>query len=243
MSSSMPDSRRVSLAAVNTLAPSGIRSRTRARAAAASSRISTVKPCALSASAARSKRCAGAGSVNSAVGVGVVMVPPGFVAGDVLVSAVRQRSRGKCEATGRPHIFARCLVEVVRTEASEGNTGSMTIRSEPGHGGPDPGLDVIMSERRQLIGLTYRLLGSLAEAEDAVQETYARWYAMSRAEQEAIESPGAWLTTVASRICLNLLSSARARRETYVGEWIPEPLPGRMDWITGLPGGASLDPA
>jgi len=118
----------------------------------------------------------------------------------------------------------------------------MTIRSEPGHGGPDPGLDVIMSERRQLIGLTYRLLGSLAEAEDAVQETYARWYAMSRAEQEAIESPGAWLTTVASRICLNLLGSARARRETYVGEWIPEPLPGRMDWITGLPG-ASLDPA
>jgi len=118
----------------------------------------------------------------------------------------------------------------------------MTIRSEPGHGGPDPGLDVIMSERRQLISLTYRLLGSLAEAEDAVQETYARWYAMSRAEQEAIESPGAWLTTVASRICLNLLGSARARRETYVGEWIPEPLPGRMDWITGLPG-ASLDPA
>jgi RNA polymerase sigma-70 factor, ECF subfamily len=119
----------------------------------------------------------------------------------------------------------------------------MTIRSEPGRGGHDPGLGVIMNERRQLISLTYRLLGSLAEAEDAVQETYARWYAMSRAEQEAIESPGAWLTTVASRVCLNLLGSARARRETYVGEWIPEPLPGRMDWITGLPDGASLDPA
>ena len=82
-----------------------------------------------------------------------------------------------------------------------------------------------MSERRQLINLGYRLLGSLAEAEDVVQETYARWYAMSRQEQEAIESPGAWLTTVASRICLNLLGSARARRERYVGEWIPEPLP------------------
>ena len=99
-----------------------------------------------------------------------------------------------------------------------------------------------MSERRQLINLTYRLLGSLAEAEDAVQETYARWYALSRQQQEAIESPGAWLTTVASRICLNLLGSARARRETYVGEWIPEPLPERTEWITGRPGG-TVDPA
>jgi RNA polymerase sigma factor (sigma-70 family) len=100
-----------------------------------------------------------------------------------------------------------------------------------------------MSERRQLINLAYRLLGSLAEAEDAVQETYARWYAMSAPQQDAIVSPGAWLTTVASRICLNLLGSARARRETYVGEWIPEPLPERTEWASGRPGGSTLDPA
>src|SRR5271166_2837259 len=100
-----------------------------------------------------------------------------------------------------------------------------------------------MSERRQLINLAYRLLGSLAEAEDAVQETYARWYAMSRQQQEAIESPGAWLTTVASRICLDLLGSARARRERYVGEWIPEPLPDPAEWIRGRPGGTPADPA
>jgi RNA polymerase sigma-70 factor (ECF subfamily) len=104
--------------------------------------------------------------------------------------------------------------------------------------GPGPDLDAIMSERRQLINLAYRLLGSLAEAEDAVQETYARWYTMSRQQQDAIESPGAWLTTVASRICLNLLRSARARRETYVGEWLPEPLPERTEWL-----GTALDPA
>ena len=119
----------------------------------------------------------------------------------------------------------------------------MTIPSQPGHGEPDPALSVIMSERRQLINLAYRLLGSLAEAEDAVQETYARWYAMSAQQQDAIESPGAWLTTVASRICLNLLGSARARRETYVGEWIPEPLPERTEWLTGRPGGTVIDPA
>lgn len=119
----------------------------------------------------------------------------------------------------------------------------MTTRSEPGQDRSDPGLDAIMSERRQLINLSYRLLGSLAEAEDAVQETYTRWYAMSRQQRDAIESPGAWLTTVTGRICLNLLGSARARRETYVGEWIPEPLPERTEWISGRQGGTTVDPA
>jgi RNA polymerase sigma-70 factor (ECF subfamily) len=115
----------------------------------------------------------------------------------------------------------------------------MTTPTGPGAGRPDPGLDAIMSERRQLINLAYRLLGSLAEAEDAVQETYARWYALPAQQRDAIASPGAWLTTVASRICLDLLGSARARRERYVGEWIPEPLPDPAEW----PGGASADPA
>jgi RNA polymerase sigma-70 factor, ECF subfamily len=119
----------------------------------------------------------------------------------------------------------------------------MTTRSGPAQGPPEPGLDAVMNERRRLTNLTYRLLGSLAEAEDVVQETYTRWYAMSVRQQEAIESPGAWLTTVATRICLNLLGSARARRETYVGEWIPEPLPERAEWGTVRPGGATTDPA
>src|SRR5262245_34738404 len=119
----------------------------------------------------------------------------------------------------------------------------MSTRSETGHGQPDPGLSAIMSERRRLINLAYRLLGSLAEAEDAVQETYARWYALSRQQREAIHSPGAWLTTVASRVCLDLLGSARARRERYVGEWLPEPLPERSEWITEQPDGITTDPA
>jgi RNA polymerase sigma factor (sigma-70 family) len=115
--------------------------------------------------------------------------------------------------------------------------------ADSGRGRPDPDLDAVISERRQLINLAYRLLGSLAEAEDAVQETYARWYAMFAQAQDAIESPGARLTTVASRICLNLLGSARARRETYVGEWIPEPLPEPAEWISGRPGSTAADPA
>ena len=118
----------------------------------------------------------------------------------------------------------------------------MTSPSGPGSGQPDPGLSAIMSERRQLINLAYRLLGSLAEAEDAVQETYARWYALTPGQREAIESPGAWLSTVTSRICLDQLNSARARRERYVGQWIPEPLPEPAEWVGSRPGGPA-DPA
>jgi RNA polymerase sigma factor (sigma-70 family) len=119
----------------------------------------------------------------------------------------------------------------------------MSRQAEPGEGPVDAGLSAIMSERRQLINLAYRLLGSLADAEDVVQETYARWYAMSREQQEAIESPGAWLTTVAGRVCLDLLGSARARRERYVGEWLPEPLPDRTEWLSGRAAVVNADPA
>jgi RNA polymerase sigma-70 factor (ECF subfamily) len=119
----------------------------------------------------------------------------------------------------------------------------MSIRSDPGGGPPDPGLNAVVSERRQLINLAYRLLGSLADAEDVVQETYARWYDMTPQQQEAIESPGGWLRKVASRVCLDLLGSARARRERYVGEWLPEPLPERAEWFSGRPSAITVDPA
>ncbi|MEU5090019.1 RNA polymerase sigma factor SigJ [Streptomyces sp. NPDC021356] len=95
------------------------------------------------------------------------------------------------------------------------------------------GVDGTAGERRQLINVAYRLLGSLAESEDAVQEAYARWYALPRSRREEIVSPGAWLTKVTGRVCLDVLGSARARRERYVGAWLPEPLPDRAEWGRG----------
>lgn len=98
-------------------------------------------------------------------------------------------------------------------------------------------LDAVVIERRQLLGLAYRMLGTAADAEDAVQETYARWYRLTDDERAAIGSPGAWLSRVASRICLDMLGSARARRERYVGEWLPEPVPPASEYAA-----SPLDP-
>ncbi|MFI7284786.1 RNA polymerase sigma factor SigJ [Micromonospora chersina] len=102
--------------------------------------------------------------------------------------------------------------------------------------------DGIAGERRQLINVAYRLLGSVTEAEDAVQDAYARWYGLPPDRREEIRSPGAWLTTVTSRICLDRLGSARARRERYVGAWLPEPLPHPTEW-DGAASAGRADPA
>ena len=77
------------------------------------------------------------------------------------------------------------------------------------------------AHRRHLMGLAYRMLGSLAEAEDAVQEAYLRWHATDR---DAVENTRAYLSRVVTRLCLDQLKSARVRRESYVGPWLPEPV-------------------
>ncbi|MER6561423.1 RNA polymerase sigma factor SigJ [Streptomyces sp. NPDC001027] len=82
-------------------------------------------------------------------------------------------------------------------------------------------VDRFEAARPRLGAIAYRLLGSASEAEDAVQETFLRWQA---ADVERVEVPEAWLTKVLTNLCLNQLTSARARRETYVGQWLPEPL-------------------
>ena len=77
------------------------------------------------------------------------------------------------------------------------------------------------THRRALMGLAYRMLGSRAEAEDVVQDAYLRWHA---ADRDSVEAPRRYLGTVVTRLCLDRMKSAQARREVYVGQWLPEPV-------------------
>lgn len=158
----------------------------------------------------------------------------------VFGSAVRRGSPSQREVTSQIGALPRRKGE--HDCEGEEAAGTMSTHPGPAAGPAEPGLGVVVAERRRLLNVAYRLLGSLTEAEDVVQETYTRWYALDEAQRAAIDPPGAWLTRVASRICLDLLRSARARRERYVGEWIPEPVPGQTEWVGGR-AGATGDPA
>jgi RNA polymerase sigma factor (sigma-70 family) len=84
----------------------------------------------------------------------------------------------------------------------------------------DNGLSVFVRVRPRLFGIAYRVLGSVAEAEDIVQDVWMRWQATNR---RTVENPHAFLATTTTRLCINRAQSAHARRETYVGTWLPEP--------------------
>jgi RNA polymerase sigma-70 factor (ECF subfamily) len=77
--------------------------------------------------------------------------------------------------------------------------------------------------RRYLVGIAYRMLGSVAEAEDAVQDAFLRWQGV---DSEEVDEPRAYLARVVTRLCLDRLKSAQRRREQYVGTWLPEPIVG-----------------
>lgn len=85
---------------------------------------------------------------------------------------------------------------------------------------PDGDLALFEAERPRLRRLAYRMLGSVAEAEDMVQDAWLRW----TRREASVDAPAAYLTRIVTRLCLDRMKSARARRETYVGAWLPEPL-------------------
>lgn len=90
---------------------------------------------------------------------------------------------------------------------------------------PDPAASVFEAQRPRLLRLAYRMLGSVSEAEDVVQDAWLRW---SKVE-ESVDVPAAYLTRIVTRLCLDQMRSARARRETYYGAWLPEPLVGSTE--------------
>ncbi len=94
----------------------------------------------------------------------------------------------------------------------------------------DDGLAAFVTARRRLFGIAYRMLGSAAEAEDIVQDVWLRWQSTDRS---VVREPAAFLATTATRIAMNHAQSARARRETYVGPWLPEPIDTSADALLG----------
>ncbi|MCX4572858.1 RNA polymerase sigma-70 factor [Streptomyces sp. NBC_01571] len=95
-----------------------------------------------------------------------------------------------------------------------------------------------VAARPQLFGIAYRVLGSAVEAEDIVQEAWLRWQSTDRTD---IREPAAFLATVTARLAINLAQSARVRRETYIGPWLPEPVDTSLDPQLGAERAEALD--
>jgi RNA polymerase sigma factor (sigma-70 family) len=101
----------------------------------------------------------------------------------------------------------------------------------------DDGLSAFAGARSRLFGIAYRMLGSAAEAEDIVQDVWLRWQATDRS---VVENPRAFLATTTTRMCINFSQSAKSRRETYVGPWLPEPVDTSNDPSLGAERGEAL---
>src|SRR4051794_10170751 len=102
----------------------------------------------------------------------------------------------------------------------------------------DEAAKVFTEVRPRLFGIAYRMLGSATEAEDLVQDVWLRWQGYDR---DAVQTPGAFLATTTTRLAINELQSARARRETYIGPWLPEPVDTSADPFLGAERGEALE--
>lgn len=93
---------------------------------------------------------------------------------------------------------------------------------------PEVSTDIFEAHRPRLVRLAYRMLGSMAEAEDVVQDAWLRW---QQADPALVDAPPAFLSRIVTRLCLDVMKSARSRRETYVGSWLPEPMIEEPDTV------------
>jgi RNA polymerase sigma-70 factor (ECF subfamily) len=106
--------------------------------------------------------------------------------------------------------------------------------------GIEAAIGAFNESRPRLFGIAYRMLGSVAEAEDIVQEAWVRW---QRTDRSVVRNPAGFLTTVTTRLALNTTESARARREQYVGPWLPEPVDTSADPSLGAEKAEALESA
>jgi RNA polymerase sigma factor (sigma-70 family) len=125
-----------------------------------------------------------------------------------------------------------------------GTTGGRRVtefaaRPEPGNAEDlEAAAAVFMNLRPRLFGIAYRMLSSVTEAEDLVQDAWLRWQTCDRG---AVVDPGAFLATATTRLAINALRSARARRDTYIGPWLPEPVDTSADPYLGAERGEALE--
>ncbi|MFI6162327.1 RNA polymerase sigma-70 factor [Micromonospora haikouensis] len=117
-------------------------------------------------------------------------------------------------------------------------THNAATTAVPSPAGPGDGLAEFVAVRPRLFGIAYRMLGSVAEAEDVVQDAWLRWQS---AERGAVRNPAAFLTTTTTRLAINAATSARAVRERYVGPWLPEPVDTSADPALGAERAEALD--
>jgi DNA-directed RNA polymerase specialized sigma24 family protein len=146
-----------------------------------------------------------------------------------------------CEILG---YYAPLFVSAVKGSESTARRGTATVTrlrydlavaSDPP--AMNDGLSAFERARPRLFGIAYRMLGSAAEAEDVVQDVWTRWQSTDR---RVIRDPQAFLATTTTRLAINVLQSARARHETYVGPWLPEPVDTSADPGLGAERGEAL---
>src|SRR5262249_14735716 len=139
----------------------------------------------------------------------------------IIVAGYWQQARGR--------VKERVMSSSAMTTIQQKDTLPRSVSSLPADaemGEYDDGVSVFVRVRARLFGIAYRMLGSAAEAEDVVQDVWLRWQSTNRS---AVENPPAFLATITTRLCINLIQSAHSRRETYTGTWLPEPVDTSSD--------------